>query len=263
MKSSDMNFTALKPSIYKSINHEIHYAMSFIGGGMEIISFKYLYKALIGYMTSNMIFGINSLAEGDFNFSSFYHILIILIWMLLGAGHQIIANKYNFHAKSAMHGYAIAMTTSTFILLLFILIGQYMFRHDLLADSPTLSVMPLVTIGLLFMYIQNFIIRNGGTAYPTTTSVVTTVYVLMITRLAGSFNRNKTALERRASLSEGTHYVMVLIHFFAGAYITIKLSEYYQFDSLYLVFFVLLFLTFRVWREHSILKNQFGKNVAS
>lgn len=257
-----MNFKTLKLPIYKSINHEIHYAMSFIGGGMEIISFKYLYKALIGYMTSNMIFGINSLAEGDFDFSSFYHILIIVIWMLLGAGHQIIANRCSYRPKSPMHGYAIAMTTSTFILFLFIFIGQYMFGHGLLGETPTLSVMPLVTIGLLFMYIQNFIIKNGGTAYPTTTSVVTTVYVLMITRLAGSFNRNKTALEQRASLSEGIHYVMVLVHFFAGAYITIKLSENHQFNSLYLVFFVLLFLTLKVWREHSVLRKNFKKKTA-
>lgn len=85
-----------KISIYKTVNHEIHYAMSFIGGSIEIISFKFLYKALIGYMTSNMVFGINSLAENSFDFSSIYHILIVVIWMIIGAGHQFVADRYTF-----------------------------------------------------------------------------------------------------------------------------------------------------------------------
>ncbi|KKI41308.1 DUF1275 family protein [Hafnia alvei] len=243
-----------KISIYKTVNHEIHYAMSFIGGSIEIISFKFLYKALIGYMTSNMVFGINSLAENSFDFSSIYHILIVVIWMIIGAGHQFVADRYTFKKSSPLYGYAIGLSTACFFLILFMQLGHYMYTNNLLHLTPNASVMPLVTIGLVFMYIQNYIIKSGGTSYPTTTSVVTTVYILMITHIIKACNKKNDISQRKQDLDEGRHYIMVIIHFFLGAFITVKLSQEFDFLGLYLAFFILLLITFRVWVKHSNLK---------
>lgn len=240
-----------KSLIYSSINHEIHYIMSFIGGGVEIISFIYLYKALIGFMTSNMIFGINTFANGGMDYVSLYHIIIVVIWMIIAAIHQIIfVNCNKVKMKTPWHGYAIALTVNCLLLALFMFVGQYMRQHGVLEQEPTPAAMPLVIIGLIFMYIQNFLIKNGGTPYPTTTSVVTTVYVLMATRISGFFNKNCTSTERKASLQEGLHYALVLIHFAVGAYVTAKLSSYFGFYSLLLMLLALVLLTLRVWLTH-------------
>ncbi len=88
--------------IYRSTNHEIHYLMSYIGGCMEVMSFIYLYKALIGFMTSNMVFGITSLVKFNFDFESVYHILIIVIWVLISAIHQVIEYKYISKIKKSV-----------------------------------------------------------------------------------------------------------------------------------------------------------------
>lgn len=109
--------------VYRTLNHEIHYMMSFIGGCLEIVSFMYLYKALIGYMTSNMIFGIAALANGGMDFESVYHISIILIWMVLAALHQLLVNRYHSRLHSPWHGYAIAMSINCLLLLAFMLAG--------------------------------------------------------------------------------------------------------------------------------------------
>lgn len=237
--------------IYRSMNHEIHYAMSFIGGGVEIISFIYLYKALIGFMTSNLIFGINTLANGKFDFISIYHILIIVIWMLIAAVHQIMIIKFQrLKMKTPWHSYAIALTINCFLLGSFIILGQRMLTSGAIGAEPTPVVIPLVINGLIFMYIQNFLIKSGGTNHPTTTSVVTTVYILMVTKIVAYFNKEHSQSDRKSSLEEGAHYLMVLLHFSIGAFIIAKLSDAFGFYSLGLMLLVLIFITFKTWRAH-------------
>ncbi|WP_392398205.1 DUF1275 family protein [Edwardsiella piscicida] len=236
--------------VYRTLNHEIHYMMSFIGGCLEIVSFMYLYKALIGYMTSNMIFGIAALANGGMDFESVYHISIILIWMVLAALHQLLVNRYHSRLHSPWHGYAIAMSINCLLLLAFMLLGAAMSRYGLLGAKPTPLVMPLVTIGLIFMYIQNFVIKHGGTRQPTATSVVTTVYVLMISRLFSVFDRQRNRRERLCLYHEGLHYLMVIAHFFVGALVTALLSRHIGFYSLSLALLALLLFTLRIWVVH-------------
>lgn len=250
------------PCRFTSINHQIHYAMSFIGGGVEVISFIFLFKALIGFMTSNLIFGINTFANGKFDYISLYHIGIVVIWMLIAATHQLCMIKFtNFRKRTPWHGYAISLTINCFLLASFILIGQYMLTSGVLGSLPTPSITPLIIIGLMFMYIQNYLIKSGGTNYPTTTSVVTTVYVLMTTSLVNYLNHNISKSERQASLREGLHYLLVLIHFSAGAYITAKLSSHFGFYSLFLMLFILIAVTMNTWFTHSrLLCSSSGEN---
>lgn len=233
--------------IYSSKNHEIHYLMSFIGGCIEIISFIYLYKALIGYMTANMIFGIASLIKGDMNFDSIYHISIIFIWMALPVLHHFILDRKK-RENDLWYVYATALTVNCILLIAFIFIGSHMISNGQLGSIPTPIVLPLVTIGLVFMYIQNFVIRNGGTMSPTSTSVVTTTYVLMMSSLSlALFDRQRSIDERGKYLSESWHYILVITHFFVGALITGLLSYYFNFYSLIPALLILLFLTIRIW----------------
>lgn len=236
--------------IYRNLNYEIHYMMSFIGGCLEIVSFMFLYKALIGYMTSNMIFGIAALAQGGMDFESYYHIAIILIWMLLAALHPLLANRYQARLTSPWQGYAIAMSINCLLLLAFMILGAALMRHGQLGDKPTLAVMPLVTLGLVFMYIQNFVIKHGGTRQPTATSVVTSVYVLMMSRLSSLFAGQRTRRERVVLFHEGMHYLLVIGHFFIGALITALLSRQMGFYSLLPALLALLLFTLRIWVRH-------------
>ncbi|HAT3954651.1 TPA: DUF1275 domain-containing protein [Kluyvera ascorbata] len=235
--------------IYRSTNHEIHYLMSYIGGCMEVMSFIYLYKALIGFMTSNMVFGITSLVKFSFDFESVYHILIIIIWLVISAIHQLIEYKYISKTKSPWHVYAISLTLNCFLMIAFIALGNYMFTHELFTNHPTIKVMPLVTIGLIFMYIQNFIIKSGGTKLPTSTSVVTSVYILMITTLCQSFLKNKNK-ERTRLRFESLHYSLVILHFFIGAFITAILNKYIHFYALIIPSVVLIAFCIKIWSLH-------------
>ncbi|RND22713.1 DUF1275 family protein [Klebsiella quasipneumoniae] len=235
--------------IYRSTSHEIHYLMSYIGGCMEVMSFIYLYKALIGFMTSNMVFGITSLARLKLDFESVYHIFIIVIWLFISAIHQFIEYKYIGKIKSQWHIYAVSITINCFLMMAFIITGNYMLKNDLFLNHPTIYVMPLVTIGLLFMYIQNFIIKSGGTKFPTSTSVVTSVYILMITKLCQFFlasnYRDRTKLK-----SESLHYFYVIIHFFIGAFITAILNKYINFYALLIPLIILLVFSVKIWSIH-------------
>ncbi|WP_154997424.1 YoaK family protein [Klebsiella quasipneumoniae] len=235
--------------IYRSTNHEIHYLMSYIGGCMEVMSFIYLYKALIGFMTSNMVFGITSLARLKLDFESIYHILIILIWLVISAIHQIIEYKYINKIKSRWHIYAMSLTINCILLILFIIDGNYMLKNNLFLNHPTMNVMPLVTIGLLFMYIQNFIIKSGGTKYPTSTSVVTSVYILMMTTFCQSFLASKSRDKTRLK-SESIHYFYVIAHFFVGAFITAILNKYISFYALLIPLLVLIAFSMKIWLIH-------------
>lgn len=235
--------------IYRSTNHEIHYLMSYIGGCMEVMSFIYLYKALIGFMTSNMVFGITSLVKFNFDFESVYHILIIVIWVLISAIHQVIEYKYISKIKSQWHVYAISLTLNCFLMITFILLGNYMIVNNLFLSHPTINVMPLVTIGLVFMYIQNFIIKNGGTKFPTSTSVVTSVYILMITKLCQSLLINKSK-EKTKLKFEGLHYFLVILHFFIGAFITAILNKYIGFYALVVPLVILIAFCVKIWSLH-------------
>ncbi|AVQ85955.1 MULTISPECIES: YoaK family protein [Plesiomonas] len=240
-----------KLSIYSSVNHEIHYIMSFIGGSVEIVSFIYLYKALIGYMTSNMIFGVAALAKGTLDFESFYHISIIVIWMVIAAIHQLLANKFDSYLKTPWHMYAISLTINCVLLITFIALGRFMMVTGALGTGPSPTVIPLITIGLLFMYVHNFVIKHGGTRQPTATSVVTTVYVLMMTSFFKSFNKKLSDTERSDFRKEGSHYLLVILHFFAGAMMTAILSKHYGFYSLVPAAIILIAFTVRIWRVHA------------
>lgn len=98
-----------------------------------------------------------------------------------------------------------------------------------------------------FMYIQNFVIKHGGTRQPTATSVVTTVYVLMMSRLFSVFDRHRNRRERVCLYHEGLHYLMVIAHFFVGALVTALLSRHIGFYSLGLALLVLVLFTLRIW----------------
>lgn len=236
--------------IYRTLNHEIHYLMSFIGGCLEIVSFMFLYKALIGYMTANMIFGIAALAQGRMNFESCYHIAIIVIWMSLAALHPRLVSRYPVRLTSPWQGYALALSLNCLLLLAFMLLGAALARHGQIGHQPTPAVLPLVTLGLVFMYIQNFVIKHGGTRQPTATSVVTTVYVLMVSRLFALCDRQRQRRERLALYHEGRHYLLVITHFFVGAWLTALLSRQLGFYSLLPAWLALLLFTLRIWQRH-------------
>ncbi len=124
-----------------------------------------------------------------------------------------------------------------------------MIVNNLFLSHPTINVMPLVTIGLVFMYIQNFIIKNGGTKFPTSTSVVTSVYILMITKLCQSLLINKSK-EKTNLKFESLHYFLVILHFFIGAFITAILNKYIGFYALVVPLVILIAFCVKIWSLH-------------
>lgn len=229
--------------LYRNLGFKIHYLMSFIGGSVEVISFVYFYKALIGYMTSNMIFSVIDICDGNFNFASMFHLQIILIWILISTIYQFFYIKFKpkIEAIPTHTFYSIIFTMNTFLLLAFILIGHRLYNNGIFNAEPSSSIMPLITLGLIFMFLHNFVIKHGGSKYPTNTSVVTSTYILMSTTFASLYYcKNRRDFIKK--YHESLHYFFVIFHFFLGATITFLLQRHIDFYSLFIPLIVLLCL---------------------
>ncbi|MDO4642496.1 MAG: YoaK family protein [Cardiobacteriaceae bacterium] len=229
--------------IYRDLGFKIHYLMSFIGGSMELISFVYFYKALIGYMTSNMIFSVISIYNGEFTFISTFHMQIILFWMIIATLYHLFYFKFKSKIDAIPNHrfYFYVFIINLFVLLIFVFYGHVLYAHDAFGNEPSPVITPLIILGLIFMFIHNFVIKHGGSKYPTNTAVVTSTYILMSTSFAALLMSNN----RRDFIKkyhEVRHYFLVLFHFFMGATVTFILQKYMDFYSLFLPLGILLFL---------------------
>jgi len=224
--------------IYRDPGFRTHYLLSFIGGSIEIISFTYFYKALIGYMTSNMLFSVTSLYDGKYDFASVYHAFIILIWVAIATAYQFIALKYKTTLTRLKEEKSIFYIINFFLLMIFMFYGHWDWVNGIFGDKPSPAIMPLVTLGLVMMFIHNFVIKTGQSKFPTNTSVVTSTYILMATAFASAFEGNdKRAFVMKSH--QAKHYFLVLVHFFIGASVTYLLQKYTDFFSLILSLMIL------------------------
>ncbi|PPC63854.1 DUF1275 domain-containing protein [Pantoea sp. ICBG 1758] len=224
--------------IYRDSGFRTHYLLSFIGGSMEIISFAYFYKALIGFMTSNMLFSVAFLYDGKYDFPSIYHALIILIWVVIATIYQFIAIKYKTALTRLQEEKSIFYILNFALLMIFMFYGHCEWVNHIFGDKPTPAILPLVSLGLLIMFIHNFVIKTGRSKYPTNTAAVTSTYIMMATAFTNAFEehdkRNFVMKSQQAK-----HYFLVLFHYFIGASVTYLLQKYMDFFSLILSLMIL------------------------
>ncbi|EDW8121681.1 DUF1275 domain-containing protein [Salmonella enterica subsp. enterica serovar Sundsvall] len=205
-------------------------------------------------MTSNMLFSVISIYDGSFDFSSIYHVLIILIWVCIATIYQLISLRVRVLFKNEVCFYFYMLLVNLIVLTIFVVYGHFEYVHGAFGSKPTPTIMPIVTLGLVFMFIHNFVIKHGDSKYPTNTSVVTSAYILMATAFASAFhskNRREVVIKHH----EAKHYLLVLLHFFIGSSVTYLLQKYIDFYSLTILIIIICYLMTSAKSNSAIQRN--------
>ncbi|KAB8040012.1 DUF1275 domain-containing protein [Silvanigrella paludirubra] len=224
---------------------EISYLLCFVGGCTDCISFILLFHSLVGFMTVNTLYGVVGFAQNAVSFASLYHLLIVIVFVFFVLSHQIYKQIYSKSKhlqpqKELFH----AFFTKCIFYFLFMVSAHILYKLGHLKEANIWALI-VVSIASFSSYIQNYNIKSGH-PIAISTAAMTGNYVSLLSELAQTIINPKQFKSKKNVLK---HHLFVQAHFWSGVIVTCLLSKYFDFLSLIIPFFVLVYLTFRSWKK--------------
>ena len=231
---------------------EILYLLCFVGGCTDSISFILLFHSLVGFMTVNTLYGIIGVTQNSINFSSLYHLFIVVIFIFFVLIHQIYKqlNSKAKHIHPQKELFQALLTKCAFYFLFFLsahILYQFGYLNEV--NIPALIV---VSIASFSIYIQNYVIKSGH-PIPIATTAMTGNYISLLSELSQVIINPKQFKGQKKVLK---HHLFVQIHFWAGVVLTCILSKYFDFLSLLIPFSALVYLTIKACIRQKYLQKE-------
>lgn len=208
------------------------YVFCFVGGCMDYMSYIYLFKTLLGFMTFNTMIGIITLSD---NGKGAFHLLIVFFFILIAFIMRLVTLHYP-SSKNNRH----YLDVEIFLIMLYALLAWYALHHKMLQET-NLIALALAVIGSFAMYLQNFIIIHGH-QLKTGTTLLTGNYVNFIYALADKITNNRS---KEQTHSELVHYAKTWLFFCSGILLMNVIAEWLDFLGL-LIPCIILFVASRI-----------------
>ncbi|MGK0740100.1 YoaK family protein [Yokenella regensburgei] len=179
------------------------YVFCFVGGCMDYMSYIYLFKTLLGFMTFNTMIGIITLSD---NGNGIFHLLIVFFFILMAFIMRLVTLYHPSSKNNRRY-----LDVEIFLIILYALLAWYALHHKMLQET-NLIALALAVIGSFAMYLQNFVITHGH-QLKTGTTLLTGNYVNFIYALADKITNKRG---REQTNSELVHYAKTWLSFCCG-----------------------------------------------
>lgn len=205
---------------------------------MDYMSYIYLFKTLLGFMTFNTMIGIITISD---NSKGIFHLVIVIFFILMAFIMRLIGLHYPSSKNNRRY-----LDIEIFLIVLYALLAWYALHHKMLQET-NLIALALAVIGSFAMYLQNFVITHGH-QLKTGTTLLTGNYVSFIYALADKITNKRS---REQTNSELVHYAKTWLSFCSGILLMNIVASWLDFLGLLLPCAV-LFAASRMLRKNNI-----------
>lgn len=198
---------------------------------------------MLGYMTVNTLFGIVSILGGTLTLASWYHFILIFMFIIIGTTYQLTV-KIRKRKYTPMRPYEKTRQLGTMIisLAIFLFSAHWFYQNQQLTQENPLTYLCLF-FGLLSAYIQNYVLKSAHPT-PTATTAITGIYSMIFVHLA-----NFIVERSPKDYDLMKHHLLVYFHFVLGVVAMYFMIQYIDFLSLLLPLLILTIMLAKFYHK--------------